>query len=143
MTNKPHIYPHHDAAPGPLTRCQICDSADLALIIDLGHQPLCDSLLSTQQLNQPEETFPLRLVRCKKCSLAQLDYVVPGEKVYHADYPYRPGITKEIVDHFESLAESIIAKNQLPTGSLEREHPTGPNKAAPPPARPQRQVSCH
>jgi SAM-dependent methyltransferase len=104
--------------PGPVDHCQICNSEALELIVDLGHQPLCDTLLTQAQLNQPEETFPLRWFRCKNCSLTQLDYVVPGEKVYHRAYPYRPGITKEIVEHFESFAESVVRKFTLPANSL-------------------------
>src|SRR5262245_24786288 len=104
MTKAKHFYPHHDAKTGALNRCQICDSPDLALVIDLGHQPLCDTLLTAAQLNEPEESFPLRLFQCGQCSLTQLDYVVPGEKVYHRAYPYKSGVTKEVVDHLEALA---------------------------------------
>jgi hypothetical protein len=118
MSKEPHFYPHHDAKPGALTRCQICDSADMALVVDLGHQPLCDTLLTRAQLNEPEETFPLRLFRCRRCSLTQLDYVVPGEKVYHRAYPYRSGVTKEVVDHLEALAQSVVTKHNLPADSL-------------------------
>ncbi|HZI46144.1 MAG TPA: class I SAM-dependent methyltransferase [Pyrinomonadaceae bacterium] len=98
----------HDVEPGPLTFCQVCNSEDLELVIDLGHQPLCDSLLRSDQLNQPETNYPLRLMRCRVCTLAQLDYVVPGEIVFHRNYPYRAGITQEVVDHHrESAAESV------------------------------------
>src|SRR5438445_7185068 len=96
----------HDVEAGPLTFCQVCNSADLELVIDLGHQPLCDSLLRPDQLMESEVTYPLRLVRCRVCSLAQLDYVVPGEVVFHRNYPYRAGITKEVVDHHEESAAS-------------------------------------
>ena len=42
--------PDHDAASGALSRCQITGSNDLELIVDLGSQPLCDSLLTAEQL---------------------------------------------------------------------------------------------
>lgn len=100
----------HDAAPGPLHRCQICGSDDLRLVIDLGHQPPCDSLLTAEQLNQPETTYPLRLNQCEECSLAQLDYVVPAEKIYPADYPYRAGISWPVVAAHKAMATALVER---------------------------------
>src|ERR671933_2878929 len=106
----------HDVQPGPLTYCQVCNSEDLELVIDLGHQPLCDSLLRAEQLREPETAYPLRLVRCRVCSLAQLDYVVPGEIVFHRNYPYRAGITKEVVAHHAYPAAANVDRHGLNAG---------------------------
>lgn len=111
-------YSFHDVPAGPLKRCQITDRDDLEFVIDLGHQPLCDSLLTTDQLDQPEQTFPLRLYRSKGLGHAQLDYVAAGDLVYHNEYPYRCGITKEVVEHHEALAAHTIQKHRLAPGSL-------------------------
>ena len=108
----------HDAKPGPLKRCQISDKDDLELVLDLGHQPLCDSLLNEDQLNMPEKTYPLRLYRSKSLGHGQLDYVVPGEEVYFPDYPYRPGITKEVINHHSKRAAQAIKKYNITQGSL-------------------------
>jgi SAM-dependent methyltransferase len=96
----------------------VCNAKDLDLIIDLGHQPLCDSLLRPDQLIQPETNYPLRLMRCRVCSLAQLDYVVPGEIVFHRNYPYRAGITKEVVDHHQHSAAEAVKRYALTGDSL-------------------------
>lgn len=97
--------PDHDIAPGPVDRCQVCGSGNLELVIDLGHQPPCDSLPSREQLNRPETSYPLRQLWCPECTLSQLDYVVPGELVYHPDYPYRSGVTKELAAYQDTLAQ--------------------------------------
>ena len=108
------VYPkHHMIKNGHLTRCQICDSKKMNLILDLGDQPLCDSLLTRQMLSSPEKTYPLRMLWCEECSLAQLDYCVDGNEVYHPDYPYRTGITKELVEYLKSMSESLIEKYNL------------------------------
>ena len=71
------VYPeHHKIKNGYLSKCQICNSKKMHLILDLGHQPLCDSLLTKEMLNNPEKTYPLRMLWCAECSLAQLDYCV-------------------------------------------------------------------
>jgi C-methyltransferase C-terminal domain/Putative zinc binding domain/Methyltransferase domain len=108
----------HDSPPGKLERCQVCGTDDLRLVIDLGHQPLCDSLLTPQGLDEPEVFYPLRLVRCPQCGLAQLDYVVDGAIVYAPEYPYRSGITKELAIYQRHFAMDVISKLALDEGSL-------------------------
>lgn len=100
----------HDAPPGPLIRCQICGSSHLELVIDLGHQPPCDALLSAAQLNEPETTYPLRLMQCQECTLAQLDYVVPAAKVYPHDYPYRAGLSWPVVAAHKLMAAQLFKR---------------------------------
>lgn len=112
------MIPDHDVLPGPLARCQISGSSDLELVIDLDCQPLCDSLLTKEQLGQPETTYPLRLYICPESGLAQLDYVVEGSVVYHPDYPYRSGITKELEEYQRAFALGVVAKLKVPKGSL-------------------------
>ncbi|MGI9485091.1 MAG: class I SAM-dependent methyltransferase [Geminicoccaceae bacterium] len=108
----------HDVAPGKLDRCQVCGSVDLDLVIDLGHQPLCDGLLSAAMLDEPEISYPLRLFRCTSCSLTQLDYVVDGSVVYAPDYPYRSGITKELAVYQQAFADGVIGSYGMEDGSL-------------------------
>jgi len=108
------MYPeHHLVNNGHIDSCQVCNSRKLNLVIDLGHQPLCDSLLSNTTLNEPEITYPLRMYWCEDCSLVQLDYCVDGNTVYHPDYPYRSGVTKELVKYQKSIGKSLIAKYNL------------------------------
>ena len=98
---------------GHIDRCQVCNSNKLNLILDLGHQPLCDSLLTKEMLNQPETTYPLRMFWCEECSLAQLDHCVDGSVVFHPDYPYRTGVTKELVEYLNLMSNSLTSKYNL------------------------------
>ena len=98
---------------GHIDKCQVCNSNKLNLILDLGHQPLCDTLLTKEMLNQPETTYPLRMFWCEECSLAQLDYCVDGSVVFHPDYPYRTGVTKELVEYLNSMSDSLTSKYNL------------------------------
>lgn len=112
-------YPrHHFVKTGHISSCQVCNSKKLYTILDLGHQPLCDSLLTKEMLNQPEKNYPLRMVWCKNCTLVQIDYCVSGEEVYHPNYPYRSGITKELAVYQESIASSLIQKYKLTPDDL-------------------------
>lgn len=112
-------YPkHHFVKTGHISSCQICNSPKLYLILDLGYQPLCDTLLTKDMLNKPENTYPLRMMWCKDCTGVQLDYCVDGKVVYHPDYPYRSGITWPLVDYQRNLSLSLIKKYNLNSKDL-------------------------
>ena len=100
----------HDAKPGPLDRCQVCGSQELLEVIDLGHQPLYNTLLRSHELREPEVHYPLRLMQCANCSLAQLDYVVPAQEVYPLDYPYRAGLSWPVVAAHREMAKRIVER---------------------------------
>ena len=103
---------------GHIDKCQVCSSEKLHLVLDLGHQPLCDSLLTNDMLNSPETTYPLRMLWCEECSLVQIDYCVDGDLVYHPDYPYRTGVTKELVDYLDEMSTSLVSKYSLTSKDL-------------------------
>lgn len=112
-------YPkHHFVKTEYIVACQVCNFSKLHTVLDLGYQPLCDSLLTREMLNKPEITYPLRMVWCENCTLVQIDYCVSGEEVYHPDYPYRSGITKELATYQESMALSLVKKFNLQANDL-------------------------
>lgn len=112
-------YPKHHFIPtGYIDFCQICNSKKLHTVIDLGHQPLCDSLLTDKTINEPEKTYPLRMIWCEDCTGVQIDYCVDGKEVYHPDYPYKSGVTKELVEYQTKIAQSLISKFNLKPGDL-------------------------
>lgn len=107
-------YPkHHFVKNGHIKNCQICNSGNLHTILDLGHQPLCDTLLTKDTLNEPEKNYPLRMIWCEDCTGVQIDYCVDGKEVFHPDYPYKSGVTKELVDYQVNISHSLIKKYNL------------------------------
>ena len=118
MTQTSQHTPNHDLPVGHLNVCQICGSTDLAPVVDLGFQPPCDSLLTAAQLCQPERYYPLRMVRCIGCGLAQIDHVVPAEVVFHPEYPYRSGITPTLAKNLQSTATTVVDRYGLKAGDL-------------------------
>jgi hypothetical protein len=100
----------HDVTPGELYHCQITGSTELFPVIDLGHQPPCDSMLTVDQLDQPELTYPLRLNLCPSSGLAQLDYVVPATTVYPPSYPYRSSVSTALVAYQRAMASSLFTE---------------------------------
>ena len=108
----------HDVPPGKLDHCQITGSSNMFMAIDLGHQPPCDSLLTSEMLDKPEKHYPLRLMICPDSGSAQLDYVVDGSEIYFPDYPYRSGISKPLEEYQRAFADGIVTRFDLAPKSL-------------------------
>lgn len=114
-----YTYPkHHFVKTGPITTCQICNSKKLRTVLDLGHQPMCASMLTKDMLNSLEKTYPLRMVWCENCSGVQIDYCIDGKEVYYPNYPYRSGITKELAVYQKNICLSLIKKYFLTSKDL-------------------------
>ena len=97
-----------DTKPGLIDCCQICYSKAIYEVLDLGYSGLCDSLLTNFQLNLLEKNYPLKLMRCRKCHLLQLNYVVDNEEVFHKEYPYKSGITKPLKELLHSTSKYCV-----------------------------------
>src|SRR5688500_6333708 len=107
-----------DLAVGRIDRCQVCGTTDLQHVVDLGFSAPCDSLLTRDQLKQPELTFPLNTLRCRACGLVQIDYVVDPRHLFHAEYPYRSGITETLKRNLHGTSAHVATKLGVPPGSL-------------------------
>lgn len=98
--------------------CQGCASAELTPVIEFGHQPPVHSLLSRDQLDEPEATYPLRLVRCTSCGLAQLGHIVDPRIIFPDEYPYLTGLTGILRSNFRDLAKQARERFGLRPGDL-------------------------
>jgi SAM-dependent methyltransferase len=99
------------------TTCRSCGSADLHAVLSLGSTPLANSLLTEEQLDQPEPRFPLDLVLCRNCTLAQITETVPPEILFR-DYLYFSSFSDTMLAHAEELATRVVASRKLGADSL-------------------------
>ena len=103
---------------GHVKECQICRNKNLKIFLSLGHHPVPQEYLTKERLHEMEATYPLNMVFCDRCSLVQIDYIVPPEIVFPPDYPYRTGLTNMLIRNFQALADTMekdgyIRKNGL------------------------------
>ncbi|HLC92861.1 MAG TPA: class I SAM-dependent methyltransferase [archaeon] len=96
--------------------CRFCKSADLHKFLELGPQPLAGNFLTSGQLSEKEDYFPLGVSFCKNCTLVQVLDVVPKDKLF-SQYFYAPhsvlsphftGYAKEIAEEFKLNGESLV-----------------------------------
>jgi SAM-dependent methyltransferase len=91
-----------------LTSCRICRSKNLELAVDLGLQPWGNHFLKASEVGR-EPFYPLRVVFCNDCSLAQLDHTVPKEVMF-GDHTYLSGVTRSLNQHFKSVASTVDSR---------------------------------
>jgi len=97
--------------------CRACGADGLAPILTLGRTPLANALLTADQLDAPEPTYPLDLVRCPDCTLVQITETVPPEVLFRR-YPYFSSVSETFLGHASVLAERLVVGRRLGPGSL-------------------------
>jgi SAM-dependent methyltransferase len=102
---------------GGIATCRACGADGLAPILTLGRTPLANALLTAEQLDAPEPTYPLDLVRCPGCTLVQITETVPPEVLFRR-YPYFSSVSETFLGHASALAERLVAERRLGPGSL-------------------------
>ena len=100
-----------------ITSCRSCGAAPLDVVLSLGRTPLANSLLTAEQLDEPEETYPLELAFCRGCSLLQITETVPPERLFR-DYLYFSSYSDTMVRHAQVLVEELIGSRDLDRSSL-------------------------
>ncbi|MEU7940613.1 class I SAM-dependent methyltransferase [Microbispora bryophytorum] len=81
-----------------MTKCRLCGSAALASIVDLGATPPCERFLTREQLDEPENTYPLHLRLCTDCRLAQIPPLITPEETF-TEYAYFSSYSTSWVEH--------------------------------------------
>lgn len=97
--------------------CRSCGEADLELVLSLGRTPLANALLTAEQLEEPEPTYPLDLAFCPHCALVQITETVPPEKLFR-EYLYFSSFSDTILRHAEEIVGRLIVSRRLNDDSL-------------------------
>jgi len=104
MTNSPRM-------------CRSCRRPELKLVVSLGRMPLANALLTSEQLGQPEPTYPLDLVFCPHCALVQITETVPPEKLFR-EYLYFSSFSDTVLRNAQEIVERLIPSRRLGKNSL-------------------------
>jgi SAM-dependent methyltransferase len=97
--------------------CRSCNADGLELVLSLGRTPLANALLRTEQLSEPEPTFPLDLAFCPACTLVQITETVPPEQLF-SHYLYLSSYSDTMLRHSEELAQELAKARGLDGSSL-------------------------
>jgi SAM-dependent methyltransferase len=100
-----------------ITTCRSCGSPNLKPVLSLGETPLANSLLTEEQLNEPEPTYPLKLVFCPDCALVQITETVPPEELFN-HYLYFSSFSDTLLRHSRETVEELVMARGLDENSL-------------------------
>ena len=98
-------------------KCRHCYAALTLPLIDLGLAPPSNAYLSTQQLQHPEKKYPLRVLICQTCWLAQTEDFAQAHELFDADYAYFSSFSSTWLEHAKRYANEMSARFLLGTSS--------------------------
>ena len=97
--------------------CRLCGMRKFDRVVSLKPSPLANSFLDKSKIAEEEISYALDLYFCCNCNHVQLlDVVDPG--LLFNNYVYVSGTSSQFVKHFESYANKVISKYEVPEGSF-------------------------
>jgi len=103
--------------PDMAYRCRSCGEGRLTPVLSLGRTPLANALLTHEDLDRPEPTYPLELVFCPRCALVQITETVAPEELFE-EYAYFSSFSETMLRHAQILAERVVRERRLGPASL-------------------------
>lgn len=100
--------------------CRLCASRRLEEVIKLAPIPLAEKYSTSPApgaQDGSDDLYPVDVYMCLDCGHVQLLDVIDSEKLWD-DYTYHSGQTKGIVEHFQTVADNVIARQKPAPGSL-------------------------
>jgi SAM-dependent methyltransferase len=107
--------PGHGA---PVLACRSCESADLRSVLSLGSTPVANALVDHDQAAAADPSYPLAIAFCAECSLVQLEYELPADRIFDEDYPYFSSFSDALCAHAATHVENLITTRHLGPSSL-------------------------
>ena len=99
-------------------KCRHCDNLLNKSFLDLGKQPLANSLLPQNYNSKVEPKYPLEVFFCNICYLVQIDKVVNQKKIFNKEYPYFSSYSDSWLLHAKKYVSRMIKKYKLHSKSL-------------------------
>ncbi len=86
-------------------------------VLDLGATPPCEKILTADELDLPECTYPLHLRLCEECLLLQIPALVTPEETF-TEYAYYSSYADSWVEHARRFVDEASAELGLGSDSL-------------------------
>lgn len=91
-------------------KCRHC-AAELYLpLIDLGSAPPSNAYLTNITLHAPEKWFPLKVLVCRECWLAQTEDTAGAQELFDAEYAYFSSYSSTWLQHAERYVADMQAR---------------------------------
>jgi SAM-dependent methyltransferase len=94
-------------------KCRHCNSRLDLPLVDLGSAPPSNAYLTEETLHTPEKWFPLRVLVCENCWLAQTEDFAQAEELFDADYAYFSSYSASWLAHSEHFVTDVATRFAL------------------------------
>jgi hypothetical protein len=98
-------------------KCRHCGVPLQLTLVDLGSAPPSNAYLTTQTIHAPEKWFPLRVLVCEQCWLAQTEDFAQASDLFDAEYAYFSGYSSTWLAHSERYVADMAGRFALDTAS--------------------------
>ncbi len=93
--------------------CRHCATPLSIRFLDLGFAPPSNAYLTTEGLQKPELTFPLRLFACGACRLVQTEDFAASDALFTDDYAYFSSTSKGWLSHAARYVDMVTERFDL------------------------------
>ncbi len=90
--------------------CRFCKTPVTQVFADLVNSPASNSYLTTQQLNEPETFYPLKVLTCPKCFLVQVDEYYKSTEIFSNDYAYFSSFSTSWLAHAKKYCDMMVER---------------------------------
>ncbi len=94
-------------------KCRHCGQPLRLSLIDLGSAPPSNAYLTREQLKSPEKWFPLQVLVCENCWLAQTEDFSQAKELFDNEYAYFSSFSSTWLTHAESYVENMLSRFAL------------------------------
>ncbi len=94
-------------------KCRHCAVPLGLTFLDLGSAPPSNAYLTEPALHAPEKWFPLRVLVCEQCWLAQTEDFARANELFDAEYAYFSGFSSSWLAHCERYVADMSARFAL------------------------------
>lgn len=89
-------------------KCRHCNTVIETVFADLNNCPPSNSMLTSDQLNEPEVYYPLKVLTCHTCFLVQVDEFKNATEIFNNEYTYFSSYSTSWLAHAKQYVDMMI-----------------------------------
>ena len=94
-------------------KCRHCKAEITLAMVDLGSAPPSNAYLTAGSLHAPEKWYPLRVLVCQQCWLAQTEDFSQAHELFSDDYAYFSSVSASWLAHAERYVAAMVDRFSL------------------------------
>lgn len=90
--------------------CRHCASVLTNVFVDLDFSPVSNAMLTSNQMNEPENYYPLKIFVCDNCFLVQVDEIQKADKIFNKEYTYFSSYSLSWLNHAKKYVDMMMQR---------------------------------